>query len=337
MSVRAEIPILERPAFFNGQQLTAADLEAVHTFHRDLHWLHNRSLHNWGIASGYAVSGQRGARTVEVQPGYALDCEGRELILRTTETMPIPAVAGADSGGPAEYYLTASYADAEALSQEEEMRQGACGTAGAVRRPERPILDWKSPSGGSEGGAYRHGMDVVLAAIKVQNCQLAEDLSTSERRDALPPRRPYVAAGQTPEGSTVWKAFPKSDGDDQQRILGVWTMVDTTEARFHTTPRYQAHVIGKRTYDFLRDDEPFTALIEGYPYIEEPTASSFRLRVLLPTVDLADQDQRLLVNPRVELHDPNVDFTKRLRCRPGDPACVDGEGLGWHVVWVGVE
>ena len=48
----AEIPILERPAFFSGQRLTAADLDTVQTFHRELRWLHNRSLHSWGIAFG---------------------------------------------------------------------------------------------------------------------------------------------------------------------------------------------------------------------------------------------------------------------------------------------
>ena len=55
-----DIPVLERPAFFDGQQLTAADLEAVQAYHRELLWLHNRGLHNWGIAFGYAVEGKRG-------------------------------------------------------------------------------------------------------------------------------------------------------------------------------------------------------------------------------------------------------------------------------------
>ncbi|NJL22534.1 MAG: hypothetical protein HC895_19700 [Leptolyngbyaceae cyanobacterium SM1_3_5] len=136
MTLSDDIPILDRPSFFDGQRLTAADLTAVQAFHRELRWLHNRSLHSWGIAFGYAVSGLKGDRAVQLAPGYAVDCNGRDLIQSQPLTLAIPAVAGASDGGSVTYYLTASYADDSSLTP--QTQSGLCGTAGAVRRSEQP-------------------------------------------------------------------------------------------------------------------------------------------------------------------------------------------------------
>ena len=140
-----DIPSLERPSFFDGQRLLAGDLNTTQAFHRELRWLHNRSLHNWGIAFGYAVTGKRKERTVSVQPGYALDCQGRELILAEAREIAVPPVAGNPDGGPVTYYLTASYAEDAELTP--EMRAGACEASGAVRRPEQPNIRWQDTEG----------------------------------------------------------------------------------------------------------------------------------------------------------------------------------------------
>src|SRR5688572_33281464 len=120
------LPDLDRPAFFDGQRLTAADLAAAQAYARELRWLHNRALHGWGIAFGYGVSGKRGERLVLVEPGYALDRLGRDLVLERAVERAVPPDAG-----PTTYYLTVSYTDDEHL--EPEQRAGACGTSGAVR------------------------------------------------------------------------------------------------------------------------------------------------------------------------------------------------------------
>ena len=53
------IPTIERPVFFDGQRLTSEDLGEAFAYERELRWLHNRSLHGWGIVLGYAVTGAR--------------------------------------------------------------------------------------------------------------------------------------------------------------------------------------------------------------------------------------------------------------------------------------
>ena len=101
---------LERVEFFNGERLFAADLQTLEEFQREMRWLHNKSLHQPGVASGFAVSGEKGDRQVLVQPGYALDSDGREIVLTELQhTEAVPPVADDGAGNPVTFYLTVSY------------------------------------------------------------------------------------------------------------------------------------------------------------------------------------------------------------------------------------
>ena len=276
-----DIPILERPSFFNGQRLTASDLTEVQQFHQELRWLHNRSLHSWGIAFGYQVLGNRGDRKVQISAGYAIDCQGRDLILTEPIELAIPAVAG---GQPILYYLTASYATDDRIPA--EIQTGTCGSSGAVRRPERPLIRWQSPTDADPASQFRQGADVILSTIKVQNCQLAEGVSSKERRDAVPAQQPYISAGQTDPKQTSWRLYP-----DNTNPLGVVTTVSTTSAGFRITPRYQAHVVGQRLFqgDVTVGTAPNlttekrTFVVDGYVQIAAMTASKFDLIMFLPS------------------------------------------------------
>ncbi len=302
-----DIPSLQRPAFFDGQRLLAADLNTTQSYQRELRWLHNRSLHNWGIAFGYAVTGKRKQRSVQVQPGYALDCQGREIILAEQREMAVPPVASNADGSPVTYYLTVSYAADEDLTP--EIRAGACDTSGAVRRPEQPIIRWQDPNDG-----YRFGLDIVLASIEVKECQLASDASGAVRRDAVPEQQPYIAAGQTVEGQTPWRLWPS--GNDP---AGVATTVSTAGAGFRSVPQYQAHVIGDRVIPNAE------AVIDGYAQVVQPTAFSFDLVVLLPRGRLSNAglNPDSLINAELPPRLQSADRTK--------------DGLGWYVVWMGIE
>jgi hypothetical protein len=314
MSGSTGIPILDRPAFFDGQQLLARDLTEVQRYHRELRWLHNRSLHGWGIAFGFSVSGDRGDRVVHVEPGYALDCLGRDLILGEPLSIPIPAVAGASDGSAARFYLTASYA--ENVDLPAQNRAGVCGTLGAVRRPERPIIRWQNPNDTEPQSRYRHGLDIILGVIRVRHCQLDEPVSTAERRSAIPARQPYIAAGRTVAGSTQWRLWP-----NESTPLGVTTTVSTATAGFQVTPRYQAHISGQR----VRTSGNQIFVVEGYPQVAAAMSSSFELRVVLPIGETALSEFGTLVplNPQGVL---TGEFMGTLQAT-----------LQWHVVWMGIE
>jgi hypothetical protein len=305
MSIQDNIPALERPVFFDGQRLTAADLQAAQEYQRELRWLHNRSLHTWGIVFGLEVTGARDDREVKVQAGFALDCLGRELILSDPLSLPIPPVAGVNSG-PAVYYLTLSFQEDAQLTPSES-ENGVCGTSGAVRLPETPKIRFQLPSDTDPEVAYRFGKDVILASVPVQNCKLSAPPSPKERRDARPANQPYVATGFAAGSAASWGVL-KVGG----QTVGLEVKVDTSTAGFGSTPVYLGQVVGTRSL------QNAAGLIDGMINIADASPTGFTLQMLLPQ-NL--QVGNLALNPAAVLV---------------DPAAVAGQ-LNWSVAWMGIE
>jgi hypothetical protein len=317
----ADIPDLSRVAFFDGQRLAAADLNEAATVQRELRWLHNRSLHNWGIGLGFAVSGAAGDHQVRVEPGYAIDCRGREIILTEAISQAVPARVGGAGGQPAIYYLLAAYPDDARLAVLER-RQGECGADGAVRLEERAAIYWKAQ--GEQ--TIASGEEIVLAQAAVQNCALASPLSLAQRRSARPAQQPYVAAGASPVPGTGWTAWTVA-GALGTTFVGVRATVDTAAARFGGTPQYQARLDGPRL--FLRDETfpnlPVEAalLLEGATSVTGAEPQRFTFNVILPRG--LDIPGSVLVNP-----DPLFAPAELARLL----AAVERH---WSVVWLGVE
>lgn len=299
-----QIPQLERVVFFESERLTAADLGAMSNLENAYRWLHNRSLHEWGIGTGFEVTGAKGDRQVEIHPGYALDCLGRELVQQDARVEPVPPVAAAPTGGEASYYLTASYA-ADADLDPTETRAGLCGTDGATRLPEKPTFAW-SPLAKGLSNEVATGTEIVLAQIWVLNCKLSRPVSLDARRSARPSQQPYVAAGQSTE--TGWRFFPP--GASTGEIEGVEIDIDTTIAGFRQTPGYFASLQGSRSFN--------GGYIDGYTSIEEPTPSGFTLQVWLPRGMAIGGS---VLNPAAVFES---DFLPKL-------------GAIWGVAWVGIE
>jgi hypothetical protein len=288
----SQIPMLERPAFFDGQRLTAADLGAAADYSSLLRRLHNRALHGWGVVLGLAVTGVRGARSVQVSPGLALDRSGRELLLPAAVEVAVPPVAA-----EGDWFLVVSGADDADLAAEE--RAGVCGSEGAVRLLDEPFVRWLD--------ATSEAFDVVLAKATIRACKLADDVDLGARQQ-LPDEQPYIAAGQTPVGTTSWNWWPR----DAKRA-GVVTTVSTAEAGFRTTPSYQARLAGDRGYG---DD-----IYDGIGHVIGPSATSFDFCVVLPYLEPVPGATTGILNPSLS----------------GDIEEIFRDTLKWHVVWMGVE
>jgi hypothetical protein len=308
MSAYSRIPPLERPSFFPGERLAASDLDAVQRYHRTLRWLHNRAMHDWGVALGLAVSGERGEKTVRVTPGLAVDRAGREVLLAEPTTLQVPALAGTAAGEPVDLYLTASYLDDDALTP--ETRGGECGAAGAVRYAERCALRFQRPASFA-GTDWVSGVDLVLASIKVRDCKLAAAVAAGDRREIAPPS-PHVAAGSTTPGDTPWELWTNFAGV----VVGVRTRVSTAHAGFIDVPRYQARV-GGRT---LHGSGSTAIRVDGYVQIEDATANAFTCGVLLPQGSTGSEP----LNPTGMVLTSSFMATL-------------STVLEWHVVWMGVE
>ena len=98
----------ERPNFYAGRLLTAADLQDDQSYFRAKIRLHNRLLHGWGIVAGLKVSESAGMLTVSA--GVALDCAGNELVLAEAKHIALSNVAG-------KQYVTIQYVEVPTRQQ----------------------------------------------------------------------------------------------------------------------------------------------------------------------------------------------------------------------------
>jgi hypothetical protein len=308
----APLPRADRPLYFPGQLLTAADLTAGQDVDAGLRQLHHRMLHGWGIASGLAVTGRRGDVAVSVGWGYALDSTGRELVLPDVVAHPVPSVAGGPDGAPRQYALALRMAtDYEAVVVD---RPGACGTEGAVRRSDDPVLEWLDPAG------VAAGRDIVLAQVAVRDCRLASSPDGSGRRLLNPPPTPYVASGHTESGSTGWVAVAPNG-------VGPWavaTIVDSAEAGFGDTPAYLASVKGRRDLTAAESPTGGPVLLDGSPYVEAAEPGRFQAVVPLLPAAVTSGGLLLPVNPASVVAGPAL-------------IGLVTHVLGWSVEWIGVQ
>ncbi|HNK20241.1 MAG TPA: hypothetical protein PLG92_17895, partial [Piscinibacter sp.] len=80
----------KRINFFKGFLTTEHDWNDAERYHIDKRRLHNRLMHAPGVVFGYngdlkVVARARGDLSVEIQPGYAVDGQGRDLMLWDAE------------------------------------------------------------------------------------------------------------------------------------------------------------------------------------------------------------------------------------------------------------
>ena len=101
----ADSLLLVRPHFFPGRRVTAEDLTQEQNYYREKLKRHNRCLHGLGVVTGLRVTAQAG--TIVVDAGMALDCEGNEIVVGTTQKLPSPLPA--EVGGAA--YISVRYVE----------------------------------------------------------------------------------------------------------------------------------------------------------------------------------------------------------------------------------
>lgn len=90
---------IERPLYFEGQILGAADLQRSLDYARDQHARHLRETHSWGIVSGLSLQ-KSGQDEISLSPGLAVDSSGAEIVVREAVALE-PADFIAQVGGSA--------------------------------------------------------------------------------------------------------------------------------------------------------------------------------------------------------------------------------------------
>src|SRR5262245_3974900 len=75
-----KIPIGKRSNYFDTQLLLEDDFLAEQKYHVQARWNHNKTVHDWGVVRGLAVT-RAGDRAVRIGPGTAIDESGRDVII----------------------------------------------------------------------------------------------------------------------------------------------------------------------------------------------------------------------------------------------------------------
>lgn len=87
----------KRPRYFHGRLLTADVFVEEQEYHLGKHRRHLETLHGYGVVHGLQVKPLTDQHAVIVEPGLALDPQGREILLCESVSMTIPS----DSPSPA--------------------------------------------------------------------------------------------------------------------------------------------------------------------------------------------------------------------------------------------
>lgn len=165
---------LQRPAFFEGQILAAADLAGTVDHGRGRAARHDRYLHEWGIAEGLGLTAEgrtdpdSGTRYVEVtlQPGVAVDGTGREVVVAEPVALQealFQEVNGADQPTGDAYPVFLAGLDREPAAG--ALAPDGCGTGAGTSRvdewyqvlfgrlgDERLVADQRPPAVGDGPG-----------------------------------------------------------------------------------------------------------------------------------------------------------------------------------------
>jgi hypothetical protein len=220
-----QIPF-DRVTWRDGQPLTSRDMRDEKHNDDRFRYLHVRYLHRvWGIVWGYDVTALD-RQTVSVAPGFALDIDGREILLSETVTLTLPVL-------PTSFLvLVARFAADDTYRQRQDLRC-LCPNGIIAATGEHPEFLWRTVD------EVRMGLDVPLAGAWVDAGRLQGPLNPDVRRLARGEAQPRCFAGETQAGQTGWTVTtdPNAAG-----VTWLEAEVDTSEAGFVYPPYYFARV-----------------------------------------------------------------------------------------------
>ena len=171
----------KRVNYFTHQLLREQDFKDEQAYHIEMRRRHNRLFHSWGVVEGLDVV-QKGTHEISVEPGVAIDNEGREIILEESETRDLSSFTHAS-----EAFITIAY------QQEDTDHFSAGGIEGYTRVMEK-----------GEIHAVRRD-DVDRAAVGLARVRLGEHGHVAEVDMSHTFRK---VAGLVPGAQAGWTRLP---------------------------------------------------------------------------------------------------------------------------------
>ncbi len=263
---------LQRVRYWQGQALRSRDFNDQLAIEAQRRWWHNRALHNafgvsFGLQTSSVLNEQKVMTAVRVTCGVAYDCFGRELILRSTREVPVPAMPPNVNA----MTLLIRYKDAAQFPQTREIA-GACIGPNFSPFQEQSELVWK-PSHTVE---IQDG--VPLARVNNNPPSLDSEFAPALSR---PLARPRIASGATIPGNTPWKLWTIQGTKAESIKLGFEVEIDTSAAGFTQVPCYFAWLQGP-LWNQIRG-EFFPA---PFAHIDAASIKGFTFRLWMPHLDI---------------------------------------------------
>jgi len=216
--------IEDRPNYYYGQLLKEDDFVAEQDYHVRGRLRHNRTMHGTGIVTGLEVDAS-GDTAVAVGSGFAVDEEGREIILRERAILDLSKFAERDV-----LTITVSYLDEK--PERESDKRTAYAVLSAVRQGE-------AVSG------------VTLAVVQLDDRAKVrpEAINRSVRKQAgLPPGSVTVVALeqhlQIGWLKMPFRPVPLDKDPEDKRELPPPFRVGATEARSHSEYQGKPNALG---------------------------------------------------------------------------------------------
>ena len=121
---------VKRVNYFSHQLLHEQDFKDEQSYHQERLHRHNRLFHAWGVLEGLDVR-QKGEREVTIEPGVAIDQDGREISLAESVTRDLSSFPHNSDA-----YITMTYHE----EMEEADHLSAGGVEGYTRVTEVPQI-----------------------------------------------------------------------------------------------------------------------------------------------------------------------------------------------------
>lgn len=269
---------LERVTYWEGQMLRSSDFLDIQRVEAERRWWHNRAMHNaFGVYQGFQVteiSAADGTREgVQVTPGVAYDCFGRELFLECLATIRYPSQE-----------LTNGAARTLVVRHKNPASRRATDAIAAVCC----FCDGRSSSGNIEfvwidNGNISPKEGVPVGTLRGVGTRVIFSQYILPKKRAL--ARPHLATGSTIAGNTPWQPWdyspPPAIVIEGPPInfdigIGVQSTIDTSAAGFTELPQYFAWLEGpifnSQTLQFV------PALL---PSLANESLNSFTFRLIL--------------------------------------------------------
>ena len=139
--VECEVDQLARNHYFRGKLLVERDFTDEQRYHLTKQRRHNRVLHGAGVACGLRVKEHPEASCrdeyVVVEPGVAIDCCGREIVVAREHYLKLPERVLADGGTDGKHVLRVRIAYAECATEDVPALFDDCACDDTATQPNR--------------------------------------------------------------------------------------------------------------------------------------------------------------------------------------------------------